>query len=207
MRDYSIKLLSSATVCPQWTLGRVHSVVIYCVLILLKRNVRFLVEPRTDTAFYVLDISLMSWFYSAPETPVLEAAFEGAHLVFELLGRTVALRCLQVHQNYIMPIPYEKVVFVDIPKLDSKLVQSPQSLLAALNVSWTSSSRTSHPLNDEANHAPGFAFSKMAEKLGANTAITDPLIGSGLNLNEGDFPGPNRKFDKYGFAAVEFWMR
>lgn len=47
----------------------------------------------------------------------------------------------------------------------------------------------------------------MAEKLGADTATINPLIGSRLNLDGGDFPRPNGEFDKYGFAVVEFGMR
>ena len=125
----------------------------------------------------------------------------------KLLERTVVLRRLKVYQNHVMPIPHEKVVFIDIPMLDSKLVQPPQSLLAALDVSWPSGPRALYPLNDKANHAPVFALGEMAEELGADTTVIDPLISSRLNLDGGDFPRPDGKFDEYGFAVIEFGMR
>lgn len=149
----------------------------------------------------------MNRSYPAPETRVLQLALEGAHLVLELLERTVVLRPLKVDQNHIMPIPYEKIVLVVTPMLDSKLVQPPQSLLAALDVSRPHGPRALHPLHDKANHAPVFALGNMAEKLGADAAAIEPLVGSRLNLNRGEFPRPDGKFDEYGFAVVEVGMR
>lgn len=64
-----------------------------------------------------------------------------------------------------------------------------------------------YSLNDEANHVPVFALGKMAEKLWADTAVIDLLIGSRLNLDIGEFPRPNGRFDKCGFDVVDFAMR
>jgi hypothetical protein len=42
---------------------------------------------------------------------------------------------------------------------------------------------------------------------GANTAVTDSLIGGRLSLNSRIFLPPNREFDGHGFAAIDFEMR
>lgn len=150
--------------------------------------------------------SILNGSYPTLETRVLQLALEGAHLALELLERTVVLRRLKVHQHHVMPLPYEKVVLVDIPMLDSQLVQPPQRLLAALGVSRPRGPRSLHPLHDEANHAPVFALGNMAEKLGADAAAIEGLVGSRLNIDRGEFPRPDGKFDEYGLAVVEVGM-
>ncbi|RSM04397.1 hypothetical protein CDV31_010032 [Fusarium ambrosium] len=106
-----------------------------------------------------------------------------------------------------MPIPHKKVMFVDIAKLDTELMQPAQSLLAVVHVRWPGGSRAFHPLSDEANHAPIFALGEMAQKIRTDSAVTNPLIDGRLNLNGGDFPGPDREFDEHRFAAFNFGMR
>ncbi|EGY17459.1 uncharacterized protein VDAG_01141 [Verticillium dahliae VdLs.17] len=48
---------------------------------------------------------------------------------------------------------------------------------------------------------PSLASVKMTEELWANTAVIDPLVGIRLNLDGGDFPRPNGKFDKHSHMA------
>ena len=98
-------------------------------------------------------------------------------------------------------------MFVDIAKLDTELMQPAQSLLAVVQVGWSGGSRVFHPLSDEANDAPILTLGEMAQKFRADSAVTNPLIGGRLNLNGGDFPGPDREFDEYGFAAFNLGMR
>lgn len=98
-------------------------------------------------------------FYTAPETRALEAALEGAHLVFELHGRTISPGRFVVDQSHGMPIPHKEVMFVDIAELDAELMQPAQRLLAPIYIYGP---RAFHPLGNEANHTLVFPLSSMA---------------------------------------------
>jgi hypothetical protein len=146
-------------------------------------------------------------FYSAPKTCVFQAALKGVHLLLELRGRTVSLRHLKVYQNYVMAIPHNEVMLVDIAKVETKFMQSAQSLLAEVNISWPCGPLAFHLLSDEAYHSTVFALGKTGQKLGTRAAVTDPLIGGCIELNRGNFPRPNREFDEHGFAAFDIRVR
>jgi hypothetical protein len=103
-----------------------------------------------------------------------------------------------------VPFPHKKVVFVGVAKLDPKLMQSPQGLPAALEISWPRGPRILYPLSNKSNHAPVFPFGKMAEKPGADTPVTDAFIGNRLGLHGSDFPRLNGKFDKNGLVVIKF---
>ncbi len=47
----------------------------------------------------------------------------------------------------------------------------------------------------------------MAEKLGTNALVADPLVRRCLEVHSGDFPRPNGTFHKDGPAIIELGVR
>lgn len=81
-----------------------------------------------------------------------------------------------------MPVPHEKVVLVDIAMPETKLVQPAQGSLAVVRVPWLRVSRVLQSLHYKANHASVPTLSEITQKLGADAAVSDPLIGGRLVL-------------------------
>ncbi|KAI6767600.1 hypothetical protein HG530_005609 [Fusarium avenaceum] len=138
------------------------------------------------------DLSFMNDLYSTPETRTFKTAPQGAHLLLQLRKRTTSFCRLKIHQNHVMPIPHKEVMLVDVTKLDTELMQPAQSLLAAVDICWPSCSRAFYPLSDEAYHATVSTLGEMTQKLGTDTAVTDPLIRGCLDFDRRNFPRPDR---------------
>lgn len=60
-------------------------------------------------------------------------------------------------------------------------MQPSQGLLAIVDIPWPLGPRAFHQRSDEANHEPTLALGGVSQKLGAETAVTYPLIGRRLN--------------------------